>query len=68
MEKNVIILFSPIGFKKLPSIPYALLYLERMIRDLNLKIIIIDEKLNNNYFPVIEQYKNNLILAGVSSM
>ncbi len=68
MDKNVIILFIPVGFKKLPSIPYALLYLERMIRDLNLKIIIIDEKLNNNYFPVIEQYKNNLLLAGVSSM
>ncbi|OQA02374.1 MAG: (Dimethylallyl)adenosine tRNA methylthiotransferase MiaB [Bacteroidetes bacterium ADurb.Bin408] len=49
-------------------IPYALLYLERVLRDLNVEVILIDENIGDDFRPVIEKHQKNIILAGVSAM
>jgi radical SAM superfamily enzyme YgiQ (UPF0313 family) len=69
--KDTIILFYPEAFnlgKKKARIPYSLLFLERVIRDLNLQIILLDEVVDANWAEVVEQNKGRLLLAGVSSM
>ncbi|MBI4947473.1 MAG: B12-binding domain-containing radical SAM protein [Bacteroidetes bacterium] len=70
MTKDTIILFypSPWPEETRGRIPYALLYLERMIRDLGLQIILIDEQVNKDYHYRIEPVKDRILLAGVSSM
>lgn len=50
------------------NIPYSLLYLERSIRELNLNVIIIDERTTPSYENIIIKHKDNLILCGVSCM
>lgn len=70
LNKNVVILFYP---KPWPGesrgrIPYALLYLERMIREFNLEIILIDEQTTRDYQSTVDKVKDRLLLAGVSSM
>jgi len=69
-QKQVVILFYPSPWPDIQRgrIPYALLYLERMIRHLPLDIILINEQIMPNYEPIIEQVKDRLFLAGVSSM
>lgn len=49
-------------------IPYALLYLERVVRDLNVDVILIDENTGDDFMPVIEKHQQNILLAGVSAM
>lgn len=49
-------------------IPYAMLYLERMVLDLDVEVIIIDEQANPDYLPIIERARGSILLAGVSSM
>lgn len=70
MKKDTVILFYPTPWPEETRgrIPYALLYLERMIRDLGLKIILIDEQVNKNYHQIIDENKERILLAGVSSM
>ena len=70
LNKNVVILFYP---KPWPGenrgrIPYALLYLERMIRNMGLEIILIDEQTQADYLPMIEKVKQRLFLVCVSAM
>ena len=70
MKKNVIILFNPKDDekRKISNLPLSILYLERMVRDLDIELIIIDERVNENYFHIIEEKKEQLILVGVSAM
>ena len=69
MNKNVVILFHPaIQNQYYKCIPYAVLYLERMIRDLDVEIIIIDENVEKNYEPIIERVKDRILFAGISSI
>ncbi len=49
-------------------IPYALLYLERVIRDLRLNVILIDGQVQKEYLPLLEANKHRLLLVGVSAM
>jgi len=69
-KKDVIILFYPVPWpgEERGRVPYALLYLERMIRDLGLKVIIIDEQVQKNYENLIFEFKDRILLAGISSM
>lgn len=69
-EKKVIVLFFPSPWPSLDRgrIPYALLYLERMIRDLGLEVILIDEQVEKDYSAKVLKVKDRLLLAGVSSM
>lgn len=50
------------------NIPYSLLYLERSIRELNLNILLIDERISPNYEKIIIKHQDSLILCGVSCM
>lgn len=70
MKKPVVILFYPKAWdgEGRGRIPYALLYLERMIRDLDIEIILIDEQSDNNYLHIIKNVKDRLLLTGVSAM
>lgn len=70
MGKNTIILFYPAPWEgeQRGRVPYALLYLERVIRDLHLNVILIDEQAQKNYLPILEANKHKLILVGVSTM
>lgn len=69
-NKNVVILFYPLIERKeiVHNLPYSLLYLERAIRDLDVEIILIDERLNPNYKEIIVENKERLLLVGVSCM
>jgi radical SAM superfamily enzyme YgiQ (UPF0313 family) len=70
MNKKAVILFFPatqpegydVGF------PWALLHLERMIRDLDVELLLIDERLEKDYEPVIQNTKGRLLFAGVSAI
>lgn len=70
LKRNVVILFYPSPWRgeQRGRIPYALLYLERMIRDKDLEILLIDEQVTPDYLPILEQNKERLFLAGVSAM
>lgn len=70
MKKNVLLLFYPTSWPvgQRGRIPYALLYLERVVRDLDLEIILIDEQVTPDYLPIVEKCKDRLFLAGVSAM
>lgn len=70
MKQNVIILFNPKDdeSKKISNLPLSMLYLERMVRDLDVELIIIDERITNNYFHIIEEKKEQLLFIGVSAM
>jgi anaerobic magnesium-protoporphyrin IX monomethyl ester cyclase len=50
------------------NLPYSLLYLERSIREFNLNVIIIDERVSPNYEDIIIKHKKNLLLCGISCM
>jgi radical SAM superfamily enzyme YgiQ (UPF0313 family) len=69
-KKNVVVLFypSPWQGEQRGRIPYALLYLERMIRGKGLDVILIDEQVTPDYLPILLKVKERLFLVGVSSM
>ncbi|OQA01911.1 MAG: Radical SAM superfamily protein [Bacteroidetes bacterium ADurb.Bin408] len=71
MLKPTIILFYPATVPENHqrfSMPYALLYLERAIRDLNINVVIIDEDISPDYKNTITQYAETLLMVGVSCM
>ena len=69
MKKNVVILFHPaIQNQYYKCIPYAVLYLERMIRDLDVEIIIIDENVEKDYEPIIQNVKDRILFVGISAI
>lgn len=49
-------------------VPYALLYLERVVRDLGVKVVFIDENIGQDYHKIIDMHKDGILLAGVSAM
>ncbi len=70
MNKRTVVLFypSPWEGEHRGRIPYALLYLERMIRDMQLNIILIDEQVTRDYMSILTNVKDDILLAGVSAM
>jgi anaerobic magnesium-protoporphyrin IX monomethyl ester cyclase len=68
--KNVIILFfpSPHPENSYTNFPWALLYLERMVRHLDIEIILLDERLDKNIEEILIQHKDKLLFAGVSAI
>lgn len=72
MEANrkVILLYYPLIEKGevFPNIPWAMLYLERMVRDLDVEVVMIDERLEKDPAAVITHYKERILYAGVSVM
>jgi len=71
MNKKVLLLFYPStvpqGHQRF-SMPYSLLYLERVVRDLDLEIIIISEDITPDYQQEIENYSDRLLFACVSTI
>ncbi len=70
-SRNVVILFFPNpnpGDMTQQRVPYALLYLERMLRDLDLEVVLLDEQQQPDYMPVLTAKRDRLLLAGVSSL
>ncbi len=70
-EKDTVILFHPLPWEsgnKKARLPYALLFLERNIRDLGLNIVLIDEFTEPDYEPILRQYSERTLLLGVSTM
>lgn len=70
MNKRAIILFFPSPFKDIndSGYPWPLLHLERMIRHLDIEVILIDERLNKDYADIINKTKGRLLFAGVSTI
>ncbi|MEK6794972.1 MAG: radical SAM protein [Spirochaetota bacterium] len=70
MKKNVVVLFypSPWDGEQRGRIPYALLYLERMLRDLAVEVVLIDEQVQREYRSIIEPIQDRILLAGISAM
>ena len=70
-RKKVVVLFFPNPTPGDPTqrrVPYALLYLERAIRDLDVEVVLIDEQLQPDYMPILAANRERLLLAGVSSL
>lgn len=70
MNKNLVLLFYPLvdKDKQIPNLPFSVLNLERMLRDLELEIIIIDERVTADYKQIIIENKDKILLVGVSAM
>lgn len=71
LTKDVVLLFYPNpspGDSSQYRVPYSLLYLERAIRDLAVKIILLDEQLQPEYGAVLAANQDRLLLVGVSSL
>ena len=69
--KDVVILFFPNpspGDSTQSRVPYSLLYLERMLRNLDLEVVLIDEQLQPDYASILAANCDRLLLAGVSSL
>jgi len=49
-------------------IPYSLLYLERVVRDLNVDVVFIDENTGEDYHQIIKSIKDKIFLVGISAM
>jgi anaerobic magnesium-protoporphyrin IX monomethyl ester cyclase len=70
MNKKAVILFFPNGHPEGYdySYPWALLYLERMVRHLDVELILLDERINKDYTSVIQEVGDRLLFAGVSAV
>lgn len=70
MDKKVIILFFPLleSGETYSNLPWALLSLERMVRHLDVEIIIIDERLDADYSEIIRNTEGKLLFAGISAL
>jgi anaerobic magnesium-protoporphyrin IX monomethyl ester cyclase len=70
MKKKAVILFFPLFESENISsnFPWALLYLERMVRYLDIDVILIDERLQKDYEEVIRQNSDRILLVGISAM
>jgi len=49
-------------------VPYSLLYLERVVRDLEVEVVFIDENIGQDYHPIIDSLKDKILMVGVSAM
>jgi len=68
MNKNKIILYYPIATNYFQSLPYSLLYLERMVRDMNVDVEIYDEKTDDNIITYLEKHASEILFVGLSVM
>ncbi len=70
MGKKIVILFFPSAIPDSydSSYPWALLFLERVIRHLNIEIILLDERIDTNYPEIINNVKERILFVGVSAI
>lgn len=70
MHKKTIILFFPLldSMNVHSNYPWALIYLERMVREMDVEVILIDERLVSDYTSIIQNAADNLLFAGISAM
>ena len=68
MKKKVVLFFPSIGKLYLPIIPFAFLYLERAVRDLDVEIVINDENVGDEYVDYIKEHNEEILLVGVSAI
>lgn len=69
-DKKVILLYYPLIEKGevFTNIPWAMLYLERMVRDLDVEVIILDERFEKNPDRQIKKYIDRILFTAVSVM
>ncbi|OFX34919.1 MAG: hypothetical protein A2X08_02005 [Bacteroidetes bacterium GWA2_32_17] len=70
MNKKAVILFNPLSSPKGNNLdyPWNLIYLERMIRHLDIEIILIEERFDKDYNNIVQNTKGRLLFAGVSAI
>jgi radical SAM superfamily enzyme YgiQ (UPF0313 family) len=70
MQKKAVLLFFPLVEAKDPpsNYPWALIYLERMIRNPHIDVILIDERLQPDYTRTVKEVAGRIIFSGVSVM
>lgn len=68
--KNKILLYYPLVNKnrQIPNLPFSILNLERVLRDLPVDVFLIDERVNANVKNIIDTYKNDWLFIGISAM
>lgn len=66
MGRNIILFFYPDAKGQYVIPPYAFLYLERTIRDLPLRVVILDETLDHDWEQQVAQLAPEVLLAGTS--
>jgi len=64
--QNIIVFFYPDAKGDYIIPPYAFLYLERAIRDLDLRVVILDEKLDTDWEQQVNKMAPEILMAGVS--
>jgi radical SAM superfamily enzyme YgiQ (UPF0313 family) len=70
LKRNIILFYYPLIEKGevFPNIPWAFLYLERMIRHLDVEMILLDERLEKDLQKTLTEYKDRVLFAAVSVM
>lgn len=63
---NILILFYPNPMGEYNCLPYPLLYLERALRDIDLEVVIIDERFGQNLMTYIEVNAERILAVGFS--
>jgi anaerobic magnesium-protoporphyrin IX monomethyl ester cyclase len=65
MDKRTILFFYPKNYPDRSSaiIPYCYLFLERMVRDLPVEFILVDEQTGGDFASAVQKYKDTLILG-----
>ncbi len=68
--KNKILLYYPLvdKNKQIPNLPFSILNIERVIRDLPVKVYLVDERVDENVEKIIDKYKDEWLLIGISAM
>jgi len=63
---NILILFYPNPRGEYNCLPYPLLYLERALRDVDVEVVIIDERFEDNLLDFVDTHHKNIIAVGFS--
>ncbi|MEI6346672.1 MAG: radical SAM protein [Bacteroidota bacterium] len=68
--KNKILLFYPLvnQNRQIPNLPFSILNIERVLRDLPVEVILVDERVERNVKDIINSYKDEWLVVGISAM
>jgi anaerobic magnesium-protoporphyrin IX monomethyl ester cyclase len=67
-EKSIVVLIYPIATNVVQGPPYSILFLERMLRDIDVDVVIFDQKHDKNIEKYIEENVSDIVLVGLSVM
>lgn len=67
-KKSIIVLVYPIATNVIQGPPYSVLFLERMVRDIDVDVVIFDQKHDDGIEKYIEKNVLDIVMIGISVM